>query len=140
MKTLKRSILACFVAALLVAGCDHADPDDGPGNQLEPTLASIQANIFTTTCAVSGCHIGGGTVLPGAMTLSAGQARGNTVGVPSIENPDLSRIAPGDPDNSYLVWKIEGRAQPRMPLGRAPLSGEQIGVIRQWIADGAPDN
>ena len=77
------------------------------------------------------------------LDLSAGQARANTVNVQSVEVANLLRIAPGDPDNSYLVWKIEGRpeiAGAQMPRGRAPLPQEQIDVIRQWIADGAQDN
>ena len=77
------------------------------------------------------------------MDLSTGQTLASTVNVQSIENAGLFRIAPGDPDNSYLVWKIEGRPEisgARMPRGRAPLPQAQIDAIRQWIADGAQDN
>jgi hypothetical protein len=52
-------------------------------------------------------------------------------------------VNPGDPESSYIVWKIEGRSGivgARMPLGLAPLSDEQIAAIRGWIADGAQDN
>ena len=125
----------------LVAGCEHADPLDP--NRIDPTLSSIQLNIFNLSCALSGCHDGVGTNLPGVMDLSAGQTLASTVNVQSIENPNLFRIAPGDPDNSYLVWKIEGRPEivgARMPRGRDPLPHEQIDAVRQWIADGAQDN
>ena len=139
MKTLRRSILTLFFGMVLAAGCEHADPLDP--NRIEPTLSSIQMNIFNLNCAFSGCH-GGATPQLG-LNLSAGQVRATTVNVQSVENANLFRIAPGDPDNSYLVWKIEGRpeiAGERMPRGRAPLPQDQINAIRQWIADGALDN
>ncbi len=77
------------------------------------------------------------------MNLSAGQAHANIVNVRSMENAALNRVTPGDPDNSYLVWKIEGRPEivgEPMPRGRDPLPPEAITAIRQWIADGAQDN
>lgn len=43
-------------------------------------------------------------------------------------------ITPGDPDNSYLLWRVlgEGRA-PRMPLAGAPLDEVQTQAVRCWI-------
>jgi hypothetical protein len=51
----------------------------------------------------------------------------------------LRRVEPGDPGNSYLVHKIEGRAAfgGAMPLGLPALGADQIDLIRQWIAAGA---
>jgi hypothetical protein len=51
----------------------------------------------------------------------------------------LSRVAAGDPDNSYLIQKLEGTAAEgaQMPFGGAPLEQAVIDGIRQWIADGA---
>lgn len=50
-------------------------------------------------------------------------------------------IIPGDPDASALVHRIEGRAEPRMPLDGPPyLSPEEIATIRDWIAAGAPED
>jgi hypothetical protein len=51
-------------------------------------------------------------------------------------------VAPGRPDDSYLVHKIEGRAAvgARMPLGGPFLDDATIAVIRDWIARGAPNN
>ena len=51
----------------------------------------------------------------------------------------LNRVEPGDPDMSYLVWKIEGRSGivgARMPLGGV-LPDENIQTIRDWIEAGA---
>jgi hypothetical protein len=61
------------------------------------------------------------------------------VNAPSTEVPSLLRVDPGNPDNSYLIQKLEGTAAvgARMPLGGSPLPQETIAVIRQWILEGA---
>lgn len=102
------------------------------------TLSNIQSSVFTPTC--SGCH--GGATPSAGLNLSAGQTFSNTVNVNSVEVGSLLRIAPNDPDNSYLVQKVEGSAAvgARMPLGGAPLDSALIQTIRQWISEGALDN
>lgn len=128
-----------LLVAIAGAGCEHADPlDDGPS---VPTFTSIQQNIFTPNCAVSGCHLGGGAA--SQLDLSAGNAYSNLVGVASVEVPTLLRVEPGDPDNSYLVRKIEGGpgiTGLQMPRGRDPLSTDQIQAIRGWIGAGAQND
>ena len=58
--------------------------------------------------------------------------------------PGAIRVIPGDPDNSYLIQKLEGTtgiAGRRMPFNGPPyLSDGQILIIRRWIALGAPNN
>jgi len=52
-------------------------------------------------------------------------------------------VAPGDPEASYLIHKLEGRAGiagDRMPQGGPFLSSADIAVIRSWIQAGAPNN
>ena len=39
-----------------------------------------------------------------------GQAFSNIVNVPSMQNPNLDRVEPNEPGNSYLVHKVEGTA------------------------------
>ncbi len=106
-----------------------------------PTLDALQASVFAPNCAVSGCHTGPtGNTLPAGMDLSHADASfANLVGVASIQQPALSRVAAGDPDNSYLVQKIEGTAAAggRMPLGGGVLDQALIDDIREWIANGA---
>lgn len=105
------------------------------------TLDEIQASVFTPNCAVSGCHTGpAGNTLPDGMDLSDADASfANLVGIASVQQAALSRVAAGDPDNSYLAQKIEGTAASgaRMPLGGGVLDQAFIDDIRQWIADGA---
>lgn len=112
------------------------DPGGGAGS-LTPDLASIQANVFTPVCTQ--CHVGANA--PMGLSLEAGNSYGALVGVASSQASGLLRVEPGDPSNSYLVQKLEGRAAvgARMPLGLPALPDATIAVIRQWIADGAPN-
>lgn len=106
-----------------------------------PTLATLQTDIFTPIC--SGCHTGVGSTLPGVQNFTTTSATfAATVNVASLEQATLVRIRPYDPDNSYLVRKIEGDAGitgSRMPLG-GQLTQAQIDKIRAWAAAGAQNN
>ena len=106
------------------------------------TLTQLQSTIFSPIC--SGCHTGGGTSLPSSMNLSSAAATfAAIVGVASTQQPSLQRVTPGNPDNSYLVRKIEGTpgiTGSRMPLGGAPLDPTLIANVRAWIAAGAQNN
>ena len=111
-------------------------------NVVPVTLTQIQNAVFTPTCAVSGCHDGGGNFLPRSMDLRAGNSHGSIVGVPA-EQAALDRVEPGDPDASYLIDKLEGNQAAntqRMPPGGPFLDQATIDMIRQWITDGALDN
>jgi hypothetical protein len=61
------------------------------------------------------------------------------VGVSSLQDDALERVEAGDPDNSYLIQKLEGTASvgARMPLLGPALDQATIDTIRQWITDGA---
>ncbi|MCW8956087.1 MAG: hypothetical protein OQL09_04330 [Gammaproteobacteria bacterium] len=102
-----------------------------------PTLQSIQDQVFTPTCAVAGCHTGGAPA--GGMNLDSGNSFASLVGVSSIEDISFQRVNAGNPDNSYLIQKLEGTASvgERMPFGGTPLPDTTIKTIRQWITDGA---
>ena len=54
----------------------------------------------------------------------------------------IQRVAPNDPDNSYLIMKLEGTQATgqQMPIGAAALDQTVIDVVRQWITDGATDD
>lgn len=106
----------------------------GGDGTLTPDFASIQANVFTPICTQ--CHVGASA--PQGLRLDAGNSYGALVGVASSEQTGLLRIKPGDPDNSYLVQKLEGRAAvgARMPLGQPALPASTILVIRAWIISG----
>lgn len=110
------------------------------------TAFNADANLFGQVQAVfsnctfsGGCH---GSDNPQAgLRLSSGAAFANLVAVRSTELPGVFRVNPGKPDESYLLQKIERTNPPiggQMPLGGPPLPRNQIEVIRQWIAAGAP--
>jgi Bacterial Ig-like domain len=107
---------------------------------VQPTLASIQANLFDTTCAVA-CHTGPtSSTLPAGLDLSSASASlASLVGTDSIEIPSIDRVSAGDPDVSYLIQKLEGTAASgaRMPLNQPPLDQATIDAVRQWITNGA---
>lgn len=139
---------AMVAAALGVAGCDEKLSDlTGPSPDLVPTLASIQTEIFQTTDragrnACVSCHTtAGGRVPPMGLNL-AGDSHAALVNVPSREKPGLMLVRPGDPENSYLIHKMEGRSGIvglRMPFTGPPhLTDGQILVVKRWIEIGAP--
>ncbi len=104
-----------------------------------PTLASIQANVFTPRCAFSGCH--GSSSTQANLTLVAGSSHANLVGVASSQNPSFTRVIAGDPNASLIIRKLEEATPPvgiRMPFGGPYLPQSTINVIRQWIQLGAP--
>lgn len=138
MKTTAYSYYFVFIILCVCAGCERAELLEVSN---EATLSNIQATIFDTNCALSGCHAGSDAQLD--QNLSAGQSFSNIVNVRSVERSDLFRVEPGNPDDSYLFMKIIGDPDivgARMPLGRAALSDQQIEIVREWIANGAEDN
>jgi hypothetical protein len=141
--------VAIVVVALTGIGCDERlSGITGPTPNLEPTLTSIQRDIFGATdssgrLACTGCHSDQGRNPSGGMVLLQGRAFQNLVGVASSGKPGATRVIPGDPDNSYLIKKLEGAPDingTRMPRGNVLLEPGQILVIRRWIQQGAQNN
>ena len=107
-------------------------------NAVVVTLAQLQTNIFTPRC--SGCHTGVGGALPGVMNLtSAAATHAALVNVTSLEVPTLKRVLPGDPNNSYVIHKLEGTqtSGAQMPFGGPFLDQATIDQVRAWIQAGA---
>jgi hypothetical protein len=132
-------LLCCMFA------CDKKTPissQQQPPAVVQPTLASIQINIFALKCAVAGCHVTGG-IAP--MSLEPGNSFNTLVNVtsPRYGNPSLLRVKPNDAMNSVLYLKIigdpqTGGTQARMPLGIGPMPLSEVNAIRDWINAGAP--
>jgi len=126
-----------------------ADPNGAIRGQIEanstpasaaPTLTQLKASAFHVC---GGCHTGGGSSLPASMDLTADHIFASVVTVASVEQPALERVKPGDPDNSYLVQKLEGASTitgARMPFGGPYLDQATIDQVRAWIAAGALNN
>ncbi len=90
------------------------------------------------------CHITGDE--PGKMALVPGKAYASWVGVAADELPTMMRIAPGDPDGSYVLHKLNGThldvggSGVRMPMHQPPLPASFIASVTAWIEAGAPNN
>lgn len=140
--------MIAWLAMTVVAGCsagsgvglDQNGQPIGSGGgttPLTPDFKSIQDNVFTPIC--TRCHIGAGA--PQGLQLDAAHSYALLVGVPSAEEPSLLRVKPTDPDNSYIIHKLEGGPNivgVQMPADGPPyLPQATINVIRQWITNGA---
>ncbi|MFC3608807.1 hypothetical protein [Stutzerimonas tarimensis] len=131
----RRSLWAAPLA-LLLAGPPGAAAAGG-----EVSFSRAVVPVLRTQCA--GCHMTGDE--PGGMKLYPSAAYASLVGVPSADSP-LLRVAPGEPEQSYLMHKLEGThldvggQGAQMPFAQLPLAEETRAVIRQWIEAGAPDN
>ena len=105
----------------------------------DPSFSTDIQPIFTSSCALSGCH---NSAAEADMNLSQGRAYANIVNVDSTQDPTKKRVLPGDASNSYLVIKIEGNQTEgdRMPQTGGPLSSVRINNIKNWVDRGARNN
>ena len=142
-------VVVAFAAA--ATACDEKlSTLAGPTPNLEPTFASVQANVFELTdsagrSACTNCHNNvGGRIPAGLLNLLHDVAYDQLVNRASTQKPGVMRVRPGDPDNSYLIHKVEGTPGiigVRMPFNGPPfLSDGQILILRRWIELGAPRN
>ena len=145
---LYRYMVGAALLALSIgsAACDESLTDiTGPTPNLVPTFSSIQTEIFNNSdssgrAACTQCHNAIGRLFNG-LDLSPAVAYANLVGVGSRGKPSAIRVIAGDPENSYLIHKLEGSpgiVGVRMPqIGPPYLTDGQILVIKRWIELGA---
>lgn len=139
--------LCALLITVAAAGCDEKLRDlTGPTPDLQVSFASIQSQIFQTTdasgrTACTNCHTNVGRTPASGLNLLADFAYAALVNAPSRQKPGAIQVIPGDPDNSYLVQKLEGAPGIiglRMPRSGPPhLTSGQMLVIRRWIQNGA---
>ena len=113
---------------------------DTGSNVTTNTFSRIQNLVFTPSCASVNCHKGSSS--QHGLDLSSGAAYSNLVNVPSGQMPALNLVTHGNPNQSYLVQKIEGTAEigDRMPLNGQVLEYDFQQLVRNWIAEGAKNN
>ena len=148
---MRRFLLSGVCAfALGSAACDEKlSSITGPTPNLSTSFSSIQQAIFNVTdssgrLACVQCHTDQGRTPAGNLALTEGRSYQQLVGRASTGKPGATLVIAGDPDNSYLVKKLEGASDIvglRMPRNNGPFLTEgQMLVIRRWIAEGAANN
>jgi hypothetical protein len=118
-------------------------PPPAPGpSTIVPTWYGVQANILQRYCTL--CH--SGATAPVGLSWEVTQYDAIVTNKHmSTEIPTMQEVQPGNPDASYMVWKLRGQGptgQPiqgvRMPATGIPLDPALIDVVVQWIQAGAP--
>lgn len=99
--------------------------------------------IFDNTCV--GCH---GHAGKAGLSLRGPKAYGSLVERASTQLPKMLLVAPGEPEQSYLLHKVSGShlevgghgtIMPARPWGGvSKLSEVSIAVLTKWIKNGAP--
>ncbi len=139
-----------------VGKAPDADVDAGEEDVQTPVVpfGDVQA-LFVRSCITDACHGRSGS--GGLRLTSAALSHASLVDQPADQVPSVRLVAPGDPDNSYLVIKLDGsmrRVLPtecmtspgrnpcgaQMPQLAAPLSQAERTLIRNWILGGALAN
>ncbi|MBV2132492.1 hypothetical protein KRX52_06700 [Pseudomonas sp. MAP12] len=132
MNAMGRGLLALLALGLPCASLHAAE---------EVSFSKAVAPIFRVQCAT--CHMNGDE--PGGMKLYPSAAYQSLVGVASAGSP-LQRVAPGAPEQSYLLHKLQGThlnvggAGVQMPFGQPPLAEDSLQLIRLWVEQGAKNN
>lgn len=97
---------------------------------IPPTYTAIQQEVFNPRC--DGCH---DERPSGGLDLRAGVSFANLVNQPSNRQEGAVLVIPFDPDNSYLLQKMEGAPGIR---GSSMSAGTALNqMVRDWIAAGA---
>lgn len=106
-----------------------AKPPPGPG---EPVTYADVAPIFLQRCVK--CHSDRGLRdrPPEGLRLKSREL--------ILAGGERVVVLPGVPAASELVRRITGQSQPRMPFDGPPyLSADEIRLVSDWVAQGAPD-
>ena len=118
------------------------------GCSIQPKLSELNKRYFKFSCVFGGCHETASQ--EGGLDMGATGLHARLVNVAAHDEKAGPRgkvlVVPGDPDNSFLLQKLEGTMARDegnlMPDGAdEPLDPTcRIAMVRQWIADGALDN
>ncbi|MBF0431739.1 MAG: hypothetical protein HQK83_10700 [Fibrobacteria bacterium] len=122
---------------ILLSGCLSSNDADQEqisnySDSASIIFQEIENTILIPKCRV--CHYG--IYAPHGLSFSEDSSRTDLKNTFSKKVPALLLIAPGQPDSSYLIWKIEGRSEIEgapMPNLALPLSQEDIDLIRKWV-------
>jgi hypothetical protein len=147
-KKVLTAVVVTATAAIFSACDEKLSTIAGPSPNLAPNFASVQSEIFEKPDsagrpACTNCHTAVGRNPAGQLNLTHDLAYDQIVNaqVRNAGKAGAIRVIPGDPDNSYLIQKLEGTpgiAGQRMPFNGGPyLTSGQMLILRRWIANGA---
>jgi hypothetical protein len=112
--------------------CCYFDDPNAPSDQCEDYSCDDIFNLFNDNQCAS-CH----TDLSHVSEFSIPNfCRDDHWAKVSLSEPEKMLVVPGDPDNSYLIHKIEGNnivVGLPMPETGNPMSGGDIQKVRTWI-------
>lgn len=112
----------------------------GPPQQVS-YAAQVQP-IWDATCTSNACH--DSTMPQERLNLTPSVSRAALVGVASRQCTTTQLVNPGNPDQSYLMFKLQGSGPcmmgSRMPKAAPTLTAAQRQLVRDWIVNGAPNN
>lgn len=127
--------------SLLLSACPMVTEEPTPTPDASPAPVPSGKEVIETvlvpSCGFSSCH-GSSS---GGLTLTNSSAYANLVNQASSQIPDMLRVKPGKPEESYLYWKLiahDGIVGDEMPPGGS-LTAANIEFIAEWIAGGAPE-
>nr|WP_147451484.1 Ig-like domain-containing protein [Corallococcus llansteffanensis] len=103
-----------------------------------PRYAADVQNVWKSVPSCTGCHDSGG------LNLAAATSYSNLVNVTASACGSFKRVAPGDPDRSALIQKLEGTAcGTRMPRNNPTYFNQHpdlLILVRSWILAGAAND
>ena len=147
------ALVLCFFAAAAGGCSDSTEPPvpadcSSVADTTQPATVSYQNDIFPLFldvlqggygCNNGGCH--GEPLVSSDFAVSdyedlfhAGE---------EARNLNMCSIKPGDPDASYVFWKMEGRSGiqgVRMPFSGTAVTPADLQLMRTWILEGARNN
>ena len=130
---MKKIIIATFsLGVLLIAGCrkDITFIMKPQSVAVTDTVSFSKdlVPLFTTNCALSGCHATGGH----APNLMADKAYNSLIAG--------NYINVNDPESSILYERLTGKLSPAMPMGKDTNPSNINALVLAWIKQGAKKN
>lgn len=153
---------AWAVVSVVIAGCSsdpfgHVCEDYTPPPGFDATTPKVQfardvMPVFERSCAFSSCH--GQMNNPNGVYLgsSSKDVYASLVGQKSPELPTMHVVTAGDPNESYLMRKMDGSqcvfegkctdgsCQDSMPKDESVLDTATRDIVRRWILQGAQND
>jgi hypothetical protein len=132
------------VRRLRDASVEHAVVDTGRADtgefpdftqiRCEPTLASLEQNVFGVACGYDSCH--GDNNPAWGLYLTVGGVADLLIDQPASGCQGWTRVVSGSPERSLFWRKLDDAVPPcgeAMPLGLGRLPAPVLECIRGWI-------